>query len=186
MNRHIIRVLTLAVIAVIFASCKKTKPEWTNFYGYTPSDLAGTYVFSQSEDAFKSFTEGPCCILCEDAQINITGVDDSPLRFNINCPDHNYSRSFLGKAPMNPDDFLIDIRGRRQWQGSSKFIQNRLQSRVLRNSENRIRLVGSGIMDAYDIKVHFIYNDMYQIIDTISDTVFTSSTNYFFDVIKEE
>ena len=46
--------------------------------------------------------------------------------------------------------------------------------------------MGSGIMDAYDIKVHFIYNDMYQIIDTISDTVFTSSTNYFFDVIKEE
>ena len=60
-----------------------------------------------------------------------------------------------------------------------------MQSRVLRNAENKIRLAGSGIKDSYNIKEHYIYDNAHQIIDTIHDTVFVSSVKYYFDVIKE-
>ncbi len=185
MNRHIIKVLALAAIVVFFASCKKSKSEWTNFYGYTPADVAGTYVFSALPEAFEGYTEGTYCILCKDAQISISGGENT-VRFNIDCPDHDYSKSFLGKAPLNPNDFLIDIRGNVQSAGYRKCLVNRLQTRVLKNDENKIRLAGAGIKDLYNINEHYIYDPTHQfILDTIIDTTLFSSTNYYFDVIKE-
>ena len=185
MNRRIIKVLVLATFVMAFASCKKTKSEWSNFFGYTSADVAGTYVFSEYDKAFEGFTEGSYCILCRDAQIVVTATSESAIKFAIDCPDHNYSKVFMGKAPLNSNDFLIDIKGNKQWQSSSNFIQNRLHSRVYKNAENKIRLAGSGVKDAYQIKEQYIYDDSHFIIDTLYDTILTSSTNYFFDVIKE-
>ena len=185
MNKHIIKVLAIAAFAVALVSCNKKKSEWSDFYGYTRDDVAGTYVFSESDEAFENLMESAYCILCPDAEIRIVQSSDDAVKFKINCPDHSYNEEFTGKTPLNHNDFLIDIRGRKQWQGSSKFIQNRVQSRVLRNSENKIRLAGSGIKDSYNIKEHYIYDNSHYVIDTIYDTVLSSSTNYYFDVIKE-
>ena len=185
MNRHIIKVLAFVAIVMVFASCNKTKSEWTNFYGYTAADVVGTYVFSASPEAFEGYAEGTYCILCKDAQISISGGENT-VRFNIDCPDHNYSKSFLGKAPLNPNDFLIDIRGNVQSAGYRKCLVNRLQTRVLKNNENKIRLAGAGIKDLYNITERYIYDPTHQfILDTIIDTTLFSSTNYYFDVIKE-
>ena len=185
MNNHIIKILAIAAVAVAYVSCKKDKSEWSDFRGYTRDDVAGTYVFSESGEAFKNLTEGDYCILCPEAEINIVKSGQESVKFKINCPDHNYNKEFVGKTPLNPNDFLIDIRGNKQWQGPSSFIQNRVQSRVYRNDKNEIRLAGSGIQDAYEIKEHFIYGEQHQIVDTIYDTIFKSSRNYYFDVIKE-
>ena len=186
MNRHIIKVLALAAIVVFFASCRKTKSEWENFYGYKPADVAGTYVFSASPEAFEGYAEGTYCILCKDALIDVAAAGDNSVRFNINCPDHDYSKSYLGKAPLNPNDYLIDIRGNVQSAGYKKCLVNRMQARVLKNDENKIRLAGAGIKDLYNITERYIYDPTHQfILDTIIDTTLFSSTNYYFDVIKE-
>ena len=185
MNKHIIKVLAIAAFAVALVSCNKKKSEWSDFYGYTREDVVGTYVFSESDEAFENLTESAYCILCPEAEINVALSSTESVRFRINCLDHNYNTEFVGKTPLNPNDFMIDIRGNKQWQGPDRFIQNRVQSRVYKNDENKIRLAGSGIKDSYNVKEHYIYDDAHQIIDTIHDTVFVSSVKYYFDVIKE-
>ena len=178
-------VLFVAFVTIVlaFSSCGSNN-EWQKFYGYTPNDIAGEYIFSNQPDAFQSLTEGEFCHLCKDAIINIVPSNENNIRFEMVCEDENYHKIYVGKAPLNSHDFMIDIKGNVQPISSTSFNVFNLNSRVYHNAEGKIRLEGNSACNRYNVKQNIIYDSEHVPVDTTYDTTLYSSTRYYFDVIK--
>ena len=176
--------VVFATIVLVFASCKEDKSDWKKFYGYTANEIGGTYSYSNASDAFKSLTESEFCHLCPDANITITPTDDNTIRFVMNSEELDYYKLYMGKAPLNSHDFMIDIKGNTQTLSSLSFIVYNLSARVYKNPEGKIRLEGNSAANRYNIKQNIIYDSEHVPVDTIYDTILYSTTRYYFDVIK--
>lgn len=176
--------VAMATILMAFTSCHKDKNGWQKFYGYTPNDIAGAYAFSNDEKAFKDLTEGEFCHLCSDAEINITATSDNTIKFEMNSEEFDYHKVYMGKAPLNSHDFMIDIKGNTQVFSSTSFLVCFLNSRVYQNADGKIRLEGDSFHNRYHIKHTVVYDNQHHPVDTLHDTTLYSSTRYYFDVIK--
>lgn len=177
--------VAFATIVLAFASCNKDKSDWKKFYGYTANEIGGTYSYSNASDAFKSLTEGAFCHLCPDANITITPTDDNTIRFVMNSEELDYYKLYMGKAPLNSHDFMIDIPGNTQVLSSTSFIVYSLNSRVYQNADGQIRLEGNSAHSRYNIKFDTIYNEQHHPIGVYPDTSLFGITRYYFDVIKD-
>ena len=162
--------LLLLVIACFSCEKQETK-EWSKFFGYTNDDIVGEYVHSGLSTAFADLTESSSAYLCADAQVKITSTSETGILFRIDCPDHNFAKSFSGCPSPNSGSFLINMGG--AMSGMKRYV---LSATVRKNGEEKVRLEGSVSED------HFVreYNTATQKYDTIFD----HSVKYYFDVIK--
>lgn len=97
----------LCVLGVLLASCDK-KSEWTNYYGYTCQDIAGSYGPSNVASAFDGLTEGDLCHICNDAQIEITS-NGSKITLKFKSVKGGLEKSWDGNPIMNENDFLLQM-----------------------------------------------------------------------------
>ena len=162
--------LLLLVIACFSCEKQETK-EWSKFFGYTNDDIVGEYVHSGLSSAFAALTESNSAYLCADAQVKITSTSETGVLFRIDCPDHNFAKSFSGRPSPNSGSFLINMGG--AMSGLKRYV---LSATVRKNDEEKVRLEGSVSED------HFVreYNTTTQKYDTIFD----HSVKYYFDVVK--
>ena len=162
--------LLLLVIACFSCEKQETK-EWSKFFGYTNDDIVGEYVHSGLSTAFADLPESSSAYLCADAQVKITSTSETGILFRIDCPDHNFAKSFSGCPSPNSGSFLINMGG--AMSGMKRYV---LSATVRKNGEEKVRLEGSVSED------HFVreYNTATQKYDTIFD----HSVKYYFDVIK--
>lgn len=159
------------IFGMALVSCKPEKKEWNIFYGYTPGDIVGEYGFSGASDAFSGIMESEDGILCEDAVVSVTSPSEQTVYFSVNCPDHSFQKSFLGRPSLNANPFNILMEG--NW---SQLKHYSLTSEVLKNEQGNIRLVGFVNEDHYE-RVYNLETQAY-------DTVYDHSVKRYFDVIN--
>ena len=166
----------LCVIGVFFASCDKTKSEWSNYYGFTNEDVAGTYSFSNVSTAFDG-VEGVGRHACPDAEVSIQALPQNPnmLRFTINCPDEEYTRTIDDYATPNEDDFMLRMSTGYLHTGNKIRAYN-VNAYVMKNEKQQLRLHGYSAVNTYK-----------EVEDVETGTVTyvqTDGVYYYFDVIK--
>lgn len=167
----------LCLMGVFFASCKEeSKSEWKNCYGYTNEDVIGTYSFSNISTAFDG-VEGVGRHACPDAEVSIQPSTQNPnmLRFTINCPDLEYTRTIEDYATPNEDDFMLRMSTGYIHSGNKVKVYV-VNAHVMKNEKKEIRLAGFSAVNTYKE----IFNDesgttSYEQID---------GEYYYFDVIK--
>lgn len=167
----------LCLMGVFFASCKEeSKSEWKNCYGYTNEDVMGTYSFSNISTAFDG-VEGVGRHACPDAEVSIQPSTQNPnmLRFTINCPDLEYTRTIEDYATPNEDDFMLRMSTGYIHSGNKVKVYV-VNAHVMKNEKKEIRLAGFSAVNTYKE----IFNDesgttSYEQID---------GEYYYFDVIK--
>lgn len=162
----------LLVLCALFVSCGEPKEkEWVKLFGYTTEDIAGTYSFSNVEDAFEALTEGTYCHICNDAQISITATSSSIIQFSVDCPDAGFHKIFEGRPRMTDNDYTINL--------GSTALNNHpeygLTAYVYENKQGDIRIHGN----AQYIEWILVTNSYGQLEYKIK-----SKINYYFDVIK--
>lgn len=168
----------LILFAVTLVGCKDEKKEWNYKYGYTNEDIIGSYSFSNIDKAFEDLEPSSYCHICEDAQIEITAASSSTVSFKINCPDDNYSQTFVGAPTKNTDDCMIRMSSGYQMTGGAKLRAYNVLASVYQNSLQQIRLSGFAAVNTYNlVQLPGTNPPLY---DTIPD----SGYNYYFDVIK--
>lgn len=168
----------LLLLAVVFVGCKDEKKEWKHMYGFTKADIIGEYAFSNIDKAFDDLEPSSYCHLCDDAEISITSVSASTVKFKINCPDEDYSRVFTGVPTKNPEDFMIRMSSGYEQYGGSKLRAYNVNAYVYYNEAQQIRLHGFSSFNTYKlVQVPGTNPPLY-------DTVQDSGVNYYFDVIK--
>lgn len=179
-HTNALALLCFSILTLV--SCReKNENEWKRLFGYTRDDVCGSYAFSNCADAFANLEENDTvCRFCRDAEISISPSSTNSIVFNINCPQENYTKTFVGKAPMNANDFLIDIQGNTQNHSNHKYTVHKLQAEVLKNDAGQIRLCGFG--------QSLLYQDHYEIFqgDTLVTHKLLNSMNYYFDALKVE
>lgn len=167
----------LCVMGVCFTSCKEeSKSEWKNCYGYTNEDVIGTYSFSNISTAFDG-VEGVGRHACPDAEISIQPSTQNldMLRFTINCPDLEYTRTIEDYATPNEDDFMLRMSTGYIHSGNKVKVYV-VNAHVMKNAKQELRLSGFSAVNSYKE----VYNDesgttSYEQID---------GEYYYFDVIK--
>lgn len=97
----------LCMLGVLLTSCNK-KNEWTNYYGYTCQDIAGSYGPSNVSTAFEGLTESDLCHICNDAQVEITS-NGSKITLNFKSVKAGLEKSWNGNPIMNENDFLLQM-----------------------------------------------------------------------------
>lgn len=170
--------LLLCLTLALF-SCKKNKKEseWSSFFGYSVDDIAGKYSYSNVSDAFDVITENDDVHICMDADIDIQKLTESTVEFDINCPEAEFRRSFVGCPAKNKNDNLLQLSSG-YWKGRDGTIRAyNVLADVYKNDQSQIRLHGFASLDVYKI-----ISDSNQI---GSDTIVESRTAYYFDVIKD-
>ena len=176
--KHFKLLALLCMLGVGFASCEKNqKSEWNNFYGYTNADVIGTYSFSNVPGAFDQ-VEGVGRYACPDAEVRILVSSQNPdmLRFEINCPDENYTRTIEDYATPNDEDFMLRMSSGYIHTGGKVKVYE-VNAHVMKNAKQEIRLSGFSAVNTY---VEIINQETgavikYEKVDGIS---------YYFDVIK--
>lgn len=160
--------LMLMALGLMLVSCGKTqKTEWNHYYGYTNTDIVGTYRFSNLPDAFDALTEGEYCHLCKDAEITISHYSGSSIEFKVNCSNEGYNQTFTGDPSHNEDDFLINMTNGH----STSNTEYSVSASVYDNSKGEIRLHGYARKTIYGV-------------DSNQHQYVRESYNYYFDVIK--
>lgn len=160
------------LFSMVLASCKPEKKEWKRFFGYTPADLVGEYHFSNASDAFSGLVESDEGIVCKDAEVSVSLLSEQTVNFGVNCPDHNYQKSFLGRPTMDANTFNVSMFG-----GWNSLKRISLSAEVLLNIEQgNIRLVGF-VCEDHHKRVFNSETEVY-------DTVFSYSVKRYFDVIN--
>lgn len=179
MKKNITLSALLLILALLFAGCGKKK-EWSYLFGYTVDDIAGTYTYSNIEDAFETLTENDYCHICPDAEVTITKLTDETIKFKINCPEENFSREWVGKPTKTNGDFMIRMSSGYQMRVGTKFKSYNLSSSVYQNENQDTRLHGFASICKYEVEFPFAPAD-----STVVDTVLTQAVNYYFDMIKD-
>lgn len=159
------------IVGMALFSCKPEKKEWNIFYGYVPSDIVGEYSFSGAPDAFSSLIESEDGIICQDALVSVTSLTEQTVNVNVNCPDHDFQKSFTGRPSLNANPFNILMSG--NWNHLKHYS---LTSEVLKNEQGNIRLVGFVNEDHYKRE--------YNLETQVYDTVYDHSVKRYFDVIN--
>lgn len=174
--KHIKLLALLCVLGMVFASCEKNqKSEWSNFYGYTNSDIIGDYGFSNASDAFDG-VEGAGRYACPDAEISIAAYTTNTVEFKINCPSKVFSRAFTGKPMHLADDVMLQLSSGYKPAGEGKLKAYNVSGHVLKNDKQQIRIQGFASVNTYIIT--FTPEGI------PNDTVADDGTYYYFDVIK--
>lgn len=167
----------ICLLGIFFTSCdKELKTEWKDLYNFTNEDIIGTYHFSNVNNAFDEI-EGTGRHSCIDAQVSIRALYENPngIRFSINCPDENFSRTFEGLATPNEDDFMIRMSSGYLHVGG-KIKAYTVNAHVMRNEKQEVRLAGfSGIITYKEIENQETGINSYEPMD---------GEYYYFDVIK--
>lgn len=166
------------LLAVVFVGCKDEKKEWNHKYGYTIDEIIGEYAFSNIDKVFDDLEPSSYCHICDDAEISVTRVSAGTVRFKINCPNDNYSRTFTGAPTKNPDDFMIRMSSGYEQYGGSRLRAYNVNAFVYQNNAQQIRLHGFSSLNTY--KLVLVPGTEPPIYDTVQD----SGVNYYFDVIK--
>ena len=123
----------LLILGFLFVSCEKPKEkEWKKYYGYTNSEIIGSYSYSYVDDAFDGLTESLYCHICNDARINITSDSENTVLFTINSAKAELNASLDGNPALNEDDFLITL--------TDSYYE--LTAYVYTNASGQIRLHG--------------------------------------------
>ena len=167
----------LCVMGVCFTSCKEeSKSEWKNCYGYTNEDVIGTYSFSNISTAFNG-VEGVGRHACPDAEVSIQPSTQNPdmLRFTINCPDLEYTRTIEDYATPNEDDFMLRMSTGYIHSGNKVKVYV-VNAHVMKNAKQELRLSGFSAVNTYK-----------EIINSESGTTSYEQVDgeyYYFDVIK--
>lgn len=172
-NRKLLALL--CVLGIFFVSCdKEPKSEWKNYYGFTNEDVIGTYSFSNVSTAFDG-VEGVGRHACPDAEVSIQASTQNPrmLRFTINCPKEEYSRTIEDYATPNEDDFMLRMTTGYIHTGDKVkvFVVN---AHVLKNEKQEIRLSGFSAINFYKEVVN----------EGATSYIQTDGEYYYFDVIK--
>ena len=165
------------LMGIFFASCKEdSKSEWENFYGYTNEDVIGTYSFSNVSTAFDG-VEGVGRYACPDAEVSIQASSQNPnmLRFTINCPDEEYTRTIEDYATPNEDDFMLRMSTGYVYTGNKIRAYN-VNAYVMKNEKQELRLHGYSAMNTYKI----VEDEETGAITYVQ----TDGVYYYFDVIK--
>ena len=188
--RNLQKIIILSIICLLtFASCKKKESEWKRLYGYTRNDIVGSYTFSNCAEAFQGLTQNDTvsCI-CKDAEITIDSISTDRVKIRLKCPDEDYDRQFLGKAPATSYDFQIFIQGETQHHSHTTFSDtysiHKIQADIYHNEKGQIRLAGAGMAIRYLDSYKFIYDFDGHVVDTIITTKMLDNLDYFFDVVK--
>ena len=165
----------LCMLGVFLASCKEPKSEWENFYGYTNEDVIGTYSFSNVSTAFDG-VEGVGRYVCPDAEVSIQASSQNPnmLRFTINCPDEEYTRTIEDYATPNEDDFMLRMSTGYVYTGNKIRAYN-VTAYVLKNEKQELRLHGYAAHNTYVSETSE---------DEVTTYIQTNGEYYYFDVIK--
>ena len=166
----------LCMLGVFLASCKEPKSEWENFYSYTNEDVIGTYSFSNVSTAFDG-VEGVGRHVCPDAEVSIQPSSQYPnmLRFTINCPDLEYTRTIEDYATPNEGDFMLRMSSGYIHSGNNVKIYV-VNAHVLKNAKQELRLSGFSAINTYK-EVH---NEE----SGTTSYVQVNGEYYYFDVIK--
>ena len=165
------------MLGVFFASCDdKTESEWNNFYGFTNEDVVGTYTFSNVSTAFDA-VEGTNRHSCPDAEIRILASSQNAnmLRFEINCPDEEYTRTIEDDATPNEGDFMLRMSSGYIHTGGKVKVYV-VNAHVMKNGKQEIRLAGFSAVNTY-----------VEIINQESEAISYEQIDgeyYYFDVIK--
>lgn len=123
----------LLVLGFLFVSCEKQQEkEWKKFYGYTNSEIVGSYSNSYVDDAFDGLTEGLYCHICDDARINITADSDNTMRFAINSAKAALNVSLAGPTVLNENEYMSNFED-----GAYELLV-----RVYTNAKGQVRLHG--------------------------------------------
>ena len=167
----------LCLLGVFFVSCKEPKSEWNNYYGYTNEAIIGSYSFSNVSTAFDG-VEGIGRHACYDAEVNIQPSTQNPnmLRFTINCPDLEYSRTIEDDATPKENDFMLRMSTGYIHSGSNKVKVYVVNAHVMKNAKQELRLSGFSAVNTYK-----------EIINSESGTTSYEQVDgeyYYFDVIK--
>ena len=166
------------LLAVAFIGCDSKKNEWNYKYGYTNDDIIGEYSFSNIDKVFDDLEQSGYCHICDNAEISVTAASAKTVNFIINCPDDNFSRTFIGVPTKNPGDCMIRMSSGYIQTGGSQLRAYNLLASVYQNDEQKIRLHGFAALNTY--KLVAVPNTDPILYDTIQD----SGVNYYFDVIK--
>ena len=167
----------ICVLGVFFVSCKEPNAEWKNYYGYTNEDIIGNYSFSNISTAFDG-VEGVGRHSCPDAEVSIQPSSQNPnmLRFSINCPDEEYSRTVEDDATPNEDDFMLRMSTGYIHSGSNKVKVYVVNAHVMKNEKKELRLAGFSAVNTY--------KEIYNQESGTTSYVQIDGEYYYFDVIK--
>lgn len=167
----------ICVLGVFFVSCKEPKTEWNNYYGYTNEDIIGNYSFSNISTAFDA-VEGVGRHSCPDAEVSIQASSQNPnmLRFTINCPNEEYSRTVEDDATPNEDDFMLRMSTGYIHSGSNKVKVYVVNAHVMKNEKKELRLAGFSAVNTY--------KEIYNQESGTTSYVQIDGEYYYFDVIK--
>ena len=174
-NRKLLALLCL--LSLFFVSCnKEPKSEWTNYYGFTNDEVVGTYSYSEVSTAFDG-VEGVGRHACLDAEVSIQVSDQNPnmLRFTINCPKEEYSRTIEDYATPNEDDFMLRMSTGYIYSGNKIRAYN-VNAYVMKNEKQELRLHGYSAMNTYKT----VTNEETGAVTMVQ----TDGVYYYFDVIK--
>ena len=167
----------ICLLGIFFTSCEKEpKSEWKDFYNFTNEDIIGTYHYSDVSNAFDEVV-GTGRHACIDAQVSIRALYENPdeVRFSVNCPDENFSRTFEGLATPNEGDHMIHMSTGYIHSGGKIRAYN-VTAYVLKNEKQEIRLHGFAAKNTYE-----------EVADEetgLTSYVQTDGEYYYFDVIK--
>lgn len=151
----------LLMLALVFSGCGKKKTEWNYLYDYSVDDIAGTYHFSNVENAFELIVESNDVRICEDAILTVTKLSETTVRIHLKCPDENYDQTFEGQ----PFDFTGDYRVYLK-KGDDLHPTYEINASVYTNKQGEIRLHGYGRKSKYHPEDGWYFQ------------------NWYFDVIK--
>lgn len=141
----------------ISTSCNKTPvgSEWSRFYGFTATDIAGHYEANPDESLYEDLpTEG--VEIYDNATIDIVALSESSVSLRIVIPSV-LNKSFSGTVYTTDQSSDLALQG----------FNEDIMMTVYKNNKGQVRFHGR-------VK-HYYYN---------ADNELVNSNNYGFDVIK--
>jgi hypothetical protein len=128
-------------------------------------------------DAFDG-VEGTGRHACYDAEVSIQASSENPdmLRFTVNCPREEYSKTIEDYATPNEEDFMLHMTSGIIHSAGRPKAYN-VTAYVLKNDKQEIRLHGYASVNEYEVHVNNETGlESYELVD---------GTFYYFDVIKD-
>ncbi len=135
----------LLMLAMVFSGCGKKKTEWSYLYNYSIDDIAGTYHYSNVENAFELINENNDVHSCEDAILTVTKLSETTVRIRLQCPDENYDQTFEGQPFNATGDYRVYLK-----KGDDSLHPSyEINASVYTNKQGEIRLHGNGRKSKY-------------------------------------